>query len=96
MQKIWTWLMKSSANPGQTSMTLQASLTAAVTILTVGLGFAHINVGDLTPVVDALIATVQALFGVVSAAAVVWGLVRKVINTIKGQHASLNATSTVV
>lgn len=95
MQKIWNWLMLSSQNPGQIALTVKASLLGAVTILTVGLGFAHIQVGNLSPIVDALIAALQALFGLVSALAVVWGLIRKLYLTIKGQHASLNVPPVV-
>lgn len=100
MQKIWNWLLLSSEHPGEIALTVKASLVASVTILTVAFNFAHLQfpawqiaklpVGDLlTPVVDALIAVVQALFGLISAIMVVWGLMRKVINTFKGQHASI-------
>lgn len=89
MQKIWDWLMLSSANPGATALTVKASLVGAATVFTIISGFAHVQVGDMTPLIDALIMALQALFGLVSAVMVVWGLVRKVILTFAGNHASV-------
>ena len=86
---FWNWLVVSSADEDKLSLTLKGIFGAAVTTLTVVLGFANIHVGDLTPVVDALITLIQAIAAVVSAVVTLYGLVRKVVLTITGEHAGL-------
>lgn len=90
MKAFLVWLIVSSKDPEKLSLFIKGFLGVAVSVVTMLLQFAHVQVGDLTPVVDALVALVQAAAVFISAAVAVWGLVRKVIATIKGEHAGLN------
>ena len=91
VDKIWDWLVWSSANPNQLSLTVKGMLTGIVTLITVGLGVAHIPLPGgatalLSQIVDATVTAVQAIAGAVSAIAVVVGIIRKLVETVKGTH----------
>lgn len=93
IETIYTWLMVSSANPENTSLTIKAALAGAITIGTMFLGLANIHVGsaDTTAFVDEVIAIVQAIAALVAGVTGLYGLIRKIWLTLKGQHAGLNA-----
>lgn len=89
MSTFFRWLIVSSSNPEKISLTVKAFLGGLVIVITAVCGLAGIHVGDLTPLVDPAIAIIQAVLGLVSAAAFFYGLVRKVILTARGEHAGL-------
>jgi hypothetical protein len=91
MDTVLTWLLISSKDPEKVSLTIKGILTGAIPVITIVLGLAHIQVGDLTPFVDGIINVVQTALAAIAAVMTVWGLFRKIILTLKGQHAGLNA-----
>ena len=93
LKTAYTWLMKSSQNPGAVSLTIKGATTGVITAITVVIGLAHISVGtaDLNGIVDGAIACVQAAAAMTAAITTVYGAVRKVVLTIESKHASLNA-----
>lgn len=95
VDKVWDWLVWSSADPNQLSLTVKGALTGVVTLITVGTGIAQIHLPDgvpmiLSELVDGAVSVVQAVAGVVSALAVVAGLWRKLLITFRGWHWAFN------
>lgn len=94
LQKVWDWLVWSSADPNQLSLTLKGYLTGVVTLATYAIGIAHVQLPAGVPEivnqsVDGIVALGQAVAGVISAAAVVIGLFRKIYLTFKGQNQAI-------
>ncbi len=94
LQKCWDWLVWSSANPNELSLTVKGALTGVITLTTVGLGIANIHIPANVPVllnqiVDGSIVVMQAIAGLVSALAIVGGLIRKVYLTIRGENLAI-------
>lgn len=89
MQKIWNWLVISSADSTKTSLSVKAFLTGAVTIITMIAGLSHIQVGDLTPIIDPIIQVIQSTLAVVASIAFLIGIVRKLVLTYYGEHEGL-------
>lgn len=90
MKTFIIWLLVSSKDPNKLSLFVKGFLGTVVTVLTMVFGLANVQVGDLTPIVDSIVSVVQAIAVLISAVVALVGLVRKVIATIKGQHAGLN------
>lgn len=90
---IWNWLVVSSSDPYKFSLTLKAGAATIISVLTIALGLAHIAVGgpDLTAISDSVIAVIQDLVVLVGALATVYGLIRKIIASVEGTHAGINA-----
>lgn len=86
MEKIWNWLVVSSADPNAYSLTIKGTLLGIATVLTMLAGFGHIQLGDLTPLVDGIVQAVQAFLALVSSVVFVVGLVRKIYRTANGTH----------
>lgn len=89
MKTFLQWLIISSSDSSKVSLTVKAFLGGLIPVLTIVLGFAHVQVGDLTPVVDAFIAVIQAFFTFLSALLFLYGLGRKIYLTLMGQHEGL-------
>jgi hypothetical protein len=81
LQKLIAWIVVSSADPNEVSLTVKGALVAVVPTLMAVAGFAHINLGDgslLTSLVDGLAQVIQVALTLVATAMAVWGTVRKV------------------
>lgn len=81
--------MTSSADPAKWSLTIKGFAGTAVTIITMVAGLANIQVGDLTPVVDAVVSVVQGALLIVSSIAFIIGFVRKLWNTISNKNSGV-------
>lgn len=101
IKKVWAFLVYSSANADKISLTLKGVLASAVTVVLFAVGFFHFNIqveqitNISTLIQVAFNASLTALsyaVAAVTAWAVVWGAIRKAINTEDGTNASLNAT----
>lgn len=90
MKKLITWLVVSSKDPTKYSLTLKAILAFAATVVTMAAGLANIQVGDLTPMVNAIIEAVQAFFLFVSAVVAVIAGIRKVYRTAIGENRAIH------
>ena len=90
MQTFIKWLVLSSANSSKWSLTLKGVLGTAVTVITMVAGLGHVQVGDLTPLVDSIIQAVQAVALAVTSIAGVVGLFRKIYRTVKGTHDAIH------
>ena len=85
LKKFWEWLVKSSATPEQTALTVRGFLhTAAAVVLMVSPLF-HLNLGQtqLDQAVDLSTQLIIAMYGVVSALVAVYGFARKLYLTFK-------------
>lgn len=89
MSTLWNWFVVSSANSSKWALTVKGILATVITVVTMIAGFAHVQVGDLTPIADTIVAIVQALALVASLVVTLVGFVRKVVLTIRGEHAGL-------
>lgn len=86
---LWTWIMKSSADPTKVSSTIKWALTGIGTILTIAFGYTNYHPFDVTDwnnAVDAIILSIQDILVALSAIGTVVGLVRKIILTMKGTN----------
>lgn len=90
LQKVFIWLVVSSQDPNRVALTIKAGAPLFITWITFAAGLGHIQVGDLTPIVDQVITIVQYTGLVVTAAVTLWGLVRKTWASLQGQHAGIN------
>lgn len=88
LKKIFAWIVFSSQDPTKLSMTLKSFLVGLVAVVSIVAGFGHFSLpADQTgPIIDALIAAVQSILATVSAITFVYGLIRKLVITVKGQH----------
>lgn len=94
MKKIKTffeWVVFSSKDPEKISLTLKGILGAGVTAATIGMNLAGVGgASELGQVVDALISAVQSFAVLVTSIMTVYGLVRKLYSTVKGENQVLN------
>lgn len=95
IEKVWDWLVWSSADPEKLSLTVKGVLAGIGTLITVVIGVANVHLPEgapalLTQIVDATVLAVQAIAGAVSALAAVYGLARKLLITFKGWHWAFN------
>ena len=81
LQKLIAWIVVSSADPDEVSLTVKGALVAVIPTLMAVAGIAHINLGDgslLTSLVDALAELIQVTLTLVATAIAVWGITRKI------------------
>lgn len=80
LDKAFSWLLASSADPTAVSLTVKGVLVGVVPFLMAALGFAHVDFGvdQANQIVNAIVTITQSLLTVVAAAMTVVGLVRKV------------------
>lgn len=85
------WVVLSSKNPEQTSLTLKSSLVAVATFLTMVFGLAHVAVpiSSLTPIVDLIISWIQTALLLVSIGGSIYGAIRKLYLTVTGKNVVL-------
>jgi hypothetical protein len=91
IKNIINWFALSSAEPGKTALTVKGLLVGGVAAITYLAGIGHITLPspEITAAVDGITNFVQAALVAVSSAMTVWGLIRKVYLTFKGEHQSL-------
>jgi hypothetical protein len=90
IENVLRWLLQSSANPNEVSLTVKGLLIGAVPVAMVFLGLAHVNLGQdqLTAVVDAIVNVFQDGLMLISAGATLYGIVRKVWLSLSASHAA--------
>lgn len=86
LKRFWNWLVKSSVNPAELSMTVQGFLLGILPLLLAiapmfGLKLDSQSLGD---VVGALKQVIELGLGSVAAIFTLYGFIRKVVVTIKG------------
>jgi hypothetical protein len=79
------WIVVSSNNPQEISLTIKGVLVGLVPYVMVFIGLAHLNVGQdqLTGIIDGGATVLQDVLMLISAAMTFWGMARKVWITIK-------------
>jgi hypothetical protein len=79
------WIVVSSANPEEISLTIKGVIVGFVPTAMVLIGLAHLNVGQdqLNAIIDGGATVLQDALMLVSAGMTLWGMARKVWITIK-------------
>lgn len=74
------WLLLSSADPTQSSLTFKGILVSLVPLTMIGLGVAHVNFGidQVNIVINFITVAVQDLLLLIAAVMTLWGAIRKV------------------
>ena len=92
IKKMWYWLVKSSANANNWSLTVKGALVSIIPIIIMVTNLAniHLQTADLTATTDAIVSIVAGFATLVSAVITTVGLVRKLYKTIVGTNAVLN------
>lgn len=95
IDRIVNWLWLSSQHPDEVSLTAKSSLLVLASGLSVALGFSHLQVGPefFTEIVNSVVNVIQYTLLLIGAVGAVVGAIRKVWNTVTGQNASVNLTS---
>jgi|GEM_PF-2883593 len=85
---IARWIVLSSANPSEVSLTIKGALVGALPLIMAGIGLAHLNIGQdaITPIFDTIASIVQGLLTLVSLGVMLYGMLRKVWLSIKGTN----------
>jgi hypothetical protein len=81
LKNLISWIVTSSADPSEVSLTVKGALIAVIPTLMAVAGVAHINLGDgslLTSFVDALAEFIQIALTLVATGIAAWGAARKV------------------
>lgn len=86
---IVRWIVLSSENPTEASLTIKGFLLGVLPVLMAVAGIAHFNVGQdqLSAIFDTVAAIVQVALSIVAAVMTGWGLLRKLWNTIQVHQA---------
>jgi hypothetical protein len=86
------WLIFSSSNPQEVSLTEKAALITALTYGTTLAGFANVQLPNelLTELIGLIVSFVQNLLMFVSIGLGIVGLVRKIVTTFTGNNKVLN------
>lgn len=95
--KLWNWIVYSSANPLQISSTIKWASGVFVTFLTIVFGFGHVSfpTEQLTALVDPTIQAVQLItLGLTTLGTVIAGL-RKIYLTIRRQNIKTAPPTTI-
>lgn len=94
IKKALAWLVLSSSDSTKVSMTVKYFLAGLVTVITILAGFAHVQIPGpevFTQATDAIINMVQVFFTLVASIATAWGVIRKIILTIRGENDVVNS-----
>lgn len=73
MQKFWDWLVRSSSNPTEVALTAKGLITTLVPVLMV-----FVHTPNINTLPDDVYSVVVAVFGVISAVMVLFGIARKI------------------
>jgi hypothetical protein len=78
-EEVLRWLLQSSANPNEVSLTVKGLLIGVIPTLMTIFGLAHVNLGQdqLTAIANGIVAVIQAGLILVSAITTLYGLCRK-------------------
>ncbi len=92
IKKVWLWLVLSSENPKKYSLTIKATLTAVVTMVTTFAGIAGIGLPqtDWAMLIDTILMIIQQFLTAIALIAGLVGLVKKVGSTIQGTNQVVN------
>lgn len=84
IEKVLNWLLMSSNNPEEVSLTVKGMLINAIPVIMFIAGLSHINLGQdtLTAIFNNVSIFVQAVLLVVGTGATLYGALRKVWLTI--------------
>jgi hypothetical protein len=87
------WIVVSSSDPNDLSLTLKGALLAAVPTIMLASGIFHINVSqqDVLSLVQALVITLQAGLQLVGASIAVIGFLRKIYLSATGRNQFIEA-----
>ena len=94
LDKVFNWLLVSSNDPQDVSLTVKGALLGAVPAIMYVAGVAHLGLGQdmLTAVFDAAVTFVQTALAAVAAAVTLYGAARKVWLTVfKSAPASIES-----
>lgn len=82
------WIVFSSANPAEASLTIKGILLGLVPVLLVAAGLTHVNVGqeDLNNLIDGIAGLINALLTAISAIMITFGALRKLWRSIKAHQ----------
>lgn len=97
-KKIWTFIVKSSADPKATSLSIKFALLGAIPYAMQALDlvcqFGHqcydIDPSLFTTIIDALASGVFYTLSLVSVIGTLWGLGRKLYRTFTGRNEAIN------
>lgn len=80
VKKVTDWILTSSANPAEVSLTIRGILMGAIPIIMTFVGLTHLSVSSdmLTSLTNAFVIFVQAALAIVSATMIFVGAARKV------------------
>jgi hypothetical protein len=87
----WTWLVTSSADPANTSLTVKSGLVTLATYITVVAGLAHISLPSdvLTQLIDSIVSFVQGFLMILSSTIAIIAFIRKIKRTFDGTNAAV-------
>jgi len=91
LKNLIAWIVVSSADPGEVSLTVKGALIAVIPTLMAVAGIAHINLGDgsvLTSLVDGIAQFIQAALTLVATVVIVVGAARKLWYLVFPQKAA--------
>lgn len=93
IQLAWSWLVYSSTNSAKLSASIKGAIATVLVVVSTLAGDVNISLlGDnVNQIIDGALAGVQALVGLVSSVYMVFGLVRKIVTTLKGTNAVIAA-----
>lgn len=83
-KKFINWLVQSSENPSQISLTVKGAIATTIPWLVTFGGLFHLTAltsANLTPLGVAIVAFIQATLSAIGAGIFLYGLARKLINT---------------
>lgn len=87
-KKVWYWLVKSSADATQKSLTVKAFLTGLIPGILFFANVMHLQLDNvvLTQIIDGIAQVIVYVGGAITAVAFVIGLIRKVWTTLRGTN----------
>ena len=90
--KIWNWIVKSSANASNWSLTIKGLITLVPTVV-IFLNLVHVPItsDQITNLLQAVVELVTAVGALAGAIAAVYGFVRKIVLTIEGKNDVVNS-----
>lgn len=94
LEKTWSWLVLSSANANNISLTVKGALATGVASIIGVLGAVHYQVpglpDSLNAITDQIVIIVQYGLGIVGGVSIIVGAVRKIWLSIVGKHAAVD------
>jgi len=93
IKKVGTWVIYSSKNVNELSLTIKGLLYAIIPVVLLVLNAYKIQVDNvyLTTIIDQIIAIIIIVGGAITAVATSWGALRKLYTTATGTNAVVNS-----